>query len=221
MADIAVASQLQQWTFEKPSLDTRPDRSGSDSSASSPILCDDTPETLRVDSASPEHASPAPRKESIVLQERYMSSEEALSPVDDGSDSEYDYDNVVVHDATKECKARTMSISRWDKGKSCDMAVMVSYAFVGRPKVVELDCRSPTTEIRPIQQRSASLANLPISAISQLRKADAAQRLSMKVTTVNRLSSLPPSRSISPPVELESRRPSTSYSPTTKNTLYP
>jgi hypothetical protein len=146
-----------------------------------------------------------------------MSSEEALSPVDDGSDSEYDYDNVVVHDATKECKARTMSISRWDKGKSCDMAVMVSYAFVGRPKVVELDCRSPTTEIRPIQQRSASLANLPISAISQLRKADAAQRLSMKVTTVNRLSSLPPSRSISPPVELESRRPSTSYSPTTKN----
>jgi hypothetical protein len=221
MADPAVASQLQQWTFEKPSLAARPQRSSTDSSASSsPILCDDAPETLRIDTASPDHASPPPRKESIVLQERYMSSEEALSPVDDASDSEYDYDydSAVVHDATKEYKARTMSISRWDKGKSCDMAVMVSYAFAGRPKVVELDCRSPTTEIRPgVQQRAASLANLPFSAISQLQKADAAQRLSMKVTATNRMSSMPISRSASPPVDPESRRPSTSYSPPTKN----
>jgi hypothetical protein len=217
MADVAVSSQLHQWTFEKRSVATRPERSGSDSSASSPILCNDAPETLRIETAANAQPSPAPRKESIVLQDRYMSSEEALSPADDGSDSEYDYDDAVVYDPAKECKARTMSISRWDKGRSCDMAVMVSYAFVGRPKVVELDCRSPTTDLPPMQQRSASVANLPILAISQLRK-DAAQRLSMKVTATSRLSSTPTSPSTTPPVELESRRPSTSYSPSTKNT---
>lgn len=218
MADVAVASQLQQWTFEKPSI-TRPERSGSDSSASSPILCDDAPETLRIETAANDQPSPAPRTESIALQDRYMSSEEALSPADNGSDSEYDYDydNVIVNDPAKESKARTMSISRWDKGRSCDMAVLVSYAFVGRPKVVELDCRSPITHLPPVQQRSASLANLPISAISQLRK-DAAQRLSMKVPATSRLPSPQTSRPPSPPVELESRRPSTSYSPSTKNT---
>jgi hypothetical protein len=218
MADVTVSAQLQHWTFEKQSHATRSERSGSDSSASSPILCDGAPETLRFDTAPAQQPSPAPRKESIVLQDRYMSSEEALSPADDGSsDSEYDYDDVVIHDPTKECKARTMSISRWDKGKSCDMAVMVSYAFVGRPKVVELDCRSPTTDLPPpLQQRSASVANLPMAAISQLRK-DAAQRLSMKVPASKQLSSTPPSRTTTPPVELESRRPSTSYSPSTKN----
>jgi hypothetical protein len=145
-----------------------------------------------------------------------MSSEEALSPADEGSDSEYDYDDVIINDPTKEGKARTMSISRWDKGKSCDMAVMVSYAFVGRPKVVELDCRSPTLELPPLQQRSSSLANLPVSAIAQLRK-EASQRLSMKVTPTNRLSSMPPSRAATSSEQPETRRPSTSYSMSTKN----
>jgi hypothetical protein len=218
MADTAVASQLQQWTFEKRSIATRPERSGSNSTASSPILCDNAPETLRIETAANNQPSSAPRKESIALQERYMSSEEALSPADDGSDSEYDYDydHVIINDPAKESKARTMSISRWDKGRSCDMAVMVSYAFVGRPKVVELDCRSPTIDLPPVQQRSASLANLPITAISQLRK-DAAQRLSMKVPATRPPTS-PQTRAPPPPVELESRRPSTSYSPSTRNT---
>ncbi|KAF2022764.1 hypothetical protein EK21DRAFT_82460 [Setomelanomma holmii] len=218
MVDVAVASQLQQWTFEKPALASRTERSDSDSSVPSPHLCDEHAETLRIDTTPTEEPSPAPRKESIALQERYMSSEEDLSPADDGSESEYDYEDAVVHDAANECKARTMSISRWDKGRSCDMAVMVSYAFAGRPKVVELDCRSPTTEIPTVQQRSASLANLPITAISQLRKADAAQRLSMKVTATSRLSSSPISRSTTPSVDVDSRRPSTSHSPFTKNT---
>ncbi|KAF2826771.1 hypothetical protein CC86DRAFT_369936 [Ophiobolus disseminans] len=208
MVDVTVASQLQQWSFEKTA--TRPERCSSDSSASSPNLCDDTTETLRIDTTSPERRSPPPRKESIALQERYMSSEEDLSPADDGSDSEYDYDDVVIHDPAKECKARTMSISRWSKGKSCDMAVTVSYAFVGRPKVVELqDCKSPTTEAPTIQKRSASLANIPITPITLLRKAEAAQRLSMKVEPTT-------TRSISPPAELNTRRPSTSHSPTTE-----
>jgi hypothetical protein len=142
MVDVAVASQLQQWTFEKPALTTRPERSSSGSSASSPNLGDDAPETLRLDVAPTQESSPEPRRESMVLQECYMSSEEDLSTA--GSDSEYDYDDAVIHDPIKDGKVRTMSISRWDKGRSCDMAVMVSYAQVGRPKVIELDCRGRT-----------------------------------------------------------------------------
>ncbi|KAF1918673.1 hypothetical protein BDU57DRAFT_511383 [Ampelomyces quisqualis] len=222
MAHVTAASQLQQWSFDKPALATRPETSCSESSASSSVLCNDALETVRIDTASSEPSSPLPRKESLVLQERYMSSEEALSPADDGSGSECDYDDVVVLDATKECKARFMPISRWNKGKSCDMAVTVSYAFVGRPKVVELDCRSPTAELPPVQKRSASVANLPITAIRELRK-DAAQRLSMKATPTSSLSSTSTSRSTTPSVQLDSCRPSTSHSPSTKHnsTLHP
>lgn len=225
MVDVAVAAQLQQWTFEKPILATRPQRSGSESSSStsSPKLCDDVPDTLRIDTAPAQESSPESRKESVVLQERYLSSEEHLSSVDDGSDSgaesEFDYDSVVVHDAAKECKARSMSISRWDKGRSCDMAVLVSYAKVtGRPKVVEMDCRSPITDRPAKQQRSASLANLPMTAINKLQKAEQPQRLSMNVTPTARLSASPTTRSVSPMTrsvspltQRETRRPSTSY----------
>jgi hypothetical protein len=122
-----------------------------------------------------------------------------------------------VHDAAK---ARTMSISRWDKGRSCDMAVTISYAWVGRPKVVEL--QSPV-EAPVLQQRSASLAGLPDFPIGQLRKADAAQRMSMKVqpttslsSATASLSSATTSRSATPQTEAEPRRPSTSHSPSTK-----
>ncbi|KAH7396403.1 hypothetical protein BKA66DRAFT_409744 [Pyrenochaeta sp. MPI-SDFR-AT-0127] len=223
MVDVAVAAQLQQWTFEKPILATRPQRSSSESSSStsSPKLCDDVPDTLRIDTAAAQEPTPATRKESLVLQERYLSSEEHLSSVDDGSDSgaesEFDYDAVVVHDLAKECKARSMSISRWDKGRSCDMAVLVSYAKVtARPKVVELDCRSPITERPTKQQRSASLANLPIAAISKLQKAEQTQRLSMNVTPTGRLASPLTARSASPSIQLESRRPSTSHGQLTK-----
>ena len=222
MVDLAVSSQLQQWTFEKPGLTAHPQRSSSSSSsASSPNLCDDAPETLRIGTSTTGNSSPKPRKESVALQDRYMSSEEDLSPAD-GSDSEIDYDDVVVHDVVKECKARTMSISRWHKGKSCDMAVTVSYSFAGRPKVVELDCRSPTTE-QPmaVQQRSASLANLPIAAINKLQQVEAAQRLSMKVLPTSQLHSQSSTRSNTPPVAQEPRRPSTSHSPITRKTDSP
>jgi hypothetical protein len=218
MADVAVASQLSQWSFEKPAKATRPDRCHSDSSASSPNLCDDAPDALRIETSSREESSSESRKESIILQERYMSSEEDLSPADDGSDSEYDYDDVVIHDAAEDLKARTMSISRWDKGRSCDMAVMVSYARAAdRPKVIELDCRSPTSEIRPSeQQRSMSLVGLPFS---QLQKIELAQRLSMAPSSRFASSHVP--RSTTPATELqtlEPRRPSTSHSPITQKT---
>ncbi|KAH6881698.1 hypothetical protein J4E91_005137 [Alternaria rosae] len=223
MVNVAVTSQLKQWTFDKPAVVARPQRSSTDSAASSPNLCDDAPDTLRIDSAPAQTSSPSTKKQGRVFQERYLSSEEDLTADDaSASESEYDYDDVVVHDLSHECKARTMSVSRWDKGKSCDMAVLVSYANAGRPKVVEVDCRSPVD--RPtVQQRSASVANLlPITTASKLRKADEAQRLSMKVMPTSRPASPPLSRSTSPVADPEPRRPSTSHSPITqKPTTYP
>ncbi|KAF1833981.1 hypothetical protein BDW02DRAFT_499376 [Decorospora gaudefroyi] len=215
MVDVAVTAQLSQWTFDKPDVVARPERSSTDSSTSSPNLCDDAPETLRIEAATSQASSPAPRRESTVFQERYLSSEEDLTADDgfSGSDSEYDYDDVVVHDAPKECKARTMSISRWDKGRSCDMAVLISYAHAGRPKVVELDCRSPVTDRPAGQQRSASVANFLDTPANKLRKADEAQRFSLKAMPTTRLPSPPVSRSASPATEAECRRPSTSHSP--------
>jgi hypothetical protein len=223
MADVVVASQLSQWHFDKPDLVTRrPERSSTDSTASSPNLCDDVPETLRIDTATSQESTPPSRKESAVFQERYLSSEEDLTADDgSGSESEYDYDDVVVHDLTKESKARTMSISRWNKGKSCDMAILVSYAQAGRPKVVELDCRSPVGDRPALQQRSASVANILNTTTNKLKKVDQAQRLSMKVMPTSRLASPPLSRSTSPADDVEPRRPSTSHSPVTlKPTTY-
>lgn len=215
--NVTVATQLSQWAFDKPVPATRPQRPSSDSSAaSSPNLCDDASDTLRLDTTAPQQSSPPPRKESLVLQDRYLSSEEDLTADDDDdsasdSASEYDYDDVVIHDPTKECKARTMSISRWDKGKSCDRAVMVSFAFAGRPKVVKMDARAPTPpHDRPAQQRAASVANLPIVPAVSLHKADEAQRLSMNVLASTRFNS--PTIS-APKAEEEPRRPSTSHSP--------
>lgn len=219
MVDVTVTSQLKQWTFDKPQVVARPQRSSTDSAASSPNLCDDAPETLRIDSATTQPSNPPTiKKESAVFQERYLSSEEDLTADDgSGSESEYDYDDVVVHDLSQECKARTMSVSRWDKGKSCDMAVLVSYAHAGRPKVVE-NQRSPVD--RPAaQQRSASVANLlPVTSASKLRKADEAQRLSMKVLPTSHLASSLSRSSTSPVADPEPRRPSTSHSPITQKT---
>lgn len=96
------------------------------------------------------------------------------------------------------------------------MAVMVSYAFAGRPKVVEMD-RAPTPPAeRPTQQRAASVANFPVTALSSLKKADEAQRLSMNVLSSARFAAATALRSASPTVEIEARRPSTSYSPVTQ-----
>ena len=215
MVDAIASTQLPQWNYEKPTLTTRPDRSGSDSSASSPNLCNDDHETLRLDTA----AAQTIKKGSISLQDRYMSSEEDLSPAceDSGSESEYDYDDVVIEDLTKQChSAKRMSMSRWNQGKSCDTAVKVSYAFVGRPKVVELNLGSPVLERPMLQQRSASLANLPATAMSRLQKADQMQRHSLNVVPVSKRPVSPLTRPISPLADIELRRPSTSYSPSSK-----
>ncbi|KAH9882476.1 hypothetical protein J1614_000712 [Plenodomus biglobosus] len=209
---VNLATQLSEWTFDKPVVAAHTQRTSS--TASSPNLCDDGPDTLRLDTT----AAKEIRKESAIFNDRYNSSEEDLTTGGSDSESEYDYDNVVVYDPAKECKARTLSVSRWNKGKSCDMAVTVSYAFAGRPKVVE-DCRSPLD--RPAMQlRSASLANVSAAPMHTLQAADKAQRQSMTLNAMSRLASTSSTRPSSP-VESEPRRPSTSYSPAPKDMSAP
>ncbi|KAF2260618.1 hypothetical protein CC78DRAFT_388931 [Lojkania enalia] len=212
MVDVAVSAQLQQWTFEKPTTTTtttlvRPDRSGS--SASSPDLYNNDPETLRIDAAAVDEPQRLDSNESLSLQERYLSSEEDLSPMEMDSESDFE-DDVSIHDFQEQClSARKMSISKVEAGKSCDLAVMVSYVSAGRPKMIDL--ATGGSPIRETTQRSASLAQLPIAAISKLRKADGASRHSFVAAT----RSATTSRSSSPVCEV--RRPSTGHIPFSHN----
>lgn len=184
-ANVAVASQLQQWTFEKPAR-TEPERSTS--AASSPDLSQHEPETLRIDASVANALKAVSDMDGKQFQDKYLSSEEDLSPTDgNSSDSDYEYDSdVSIHEVKSATfQANRISISRWDKGLSCDMAVSVSYKSAGRPRVIELQEKTEKT------QRSASLAQLPIAAIEKLRKQADAQ------TMRHRSLLLPPSSSAS------------------------
>ncbi|KAK7179559.1 hypothetical protein DPSP01_003643 [Paraphaeosphaeria sporulosa] len=205
MADVAaVSTQLQQWSFAKPAA-TRPERS--DSTASSPDLSHHEPEALRIPASAVRAATSIAGQESATFQERYLSSEEDLSPMDGNSSDSDDYDSEVeIHEATATpatpsfFRARTMSISRRDNVKSGDMAVTVSYVSAGRPKMIQL-AQSPVCE-PPI--RSASLAQLPIAAINKLRQQDNRTR-SLIVNPIIRPSS--------PALSIDSRTPSTGSRP--------
>lgn len=181
-----VAAQLSQWTFEKSTA--HPPRTSS--AASTPNLADDVSDTLRIDTA----AALSVTKKGPVFHERYNSSEEDLTTGGSDSESEYDYDDVVVHDPAKECK----------------------YAFAGRPKVVELEFSRFPMERPSMQQRSASLANIPVTPIHLLQKSNKAQRQSMTLNAFSSMAS-PAPRSVSPAANVEFRRPSTSHSPVTQN----
>jgi hypothetical protein len=62
----------------------------------------------------------------------------------DGKSWGYDYNDAVVEDLTQHChSSKSMSVSKWHQGKSRDTAVKVSYAFLGRPRVDELNHGSP------------------------------------------------------------------------------
>ncbi|KAF2785972.1 hypothetical protein K505DRAFT_368633 [Melanomma pulvis-pyrius CBS 109.77] len=208
MVDVAVSAQLQQWTFEKPTL-VRPERS--DSSVSSPDLYHNDSETLRIAAAAVDDSQDQDAKETLSFQERYLSSEEDLSPMEGNSDSDDNDDDVSIHQVQKEYfHARKMSISKFDKGKSCDLAVIVSFTSAGRPKMIDLaNLASPFREpTRQRSQRSASLAQLPIATINKLREVEQASRLSLAVTPVNLSPST--SRSTSPATSVQSRPPSAS-----------
>lgn len=212
MADAAVSAQLQQWTFEKPTAVVTPDRSGS--AASSPDLYNND-ETLRIDAAAVDASSNRDPSECPSLHERYLSSEEDLSPMEEAdSDSEYEYhdgeDAEIVDIQKQPLSARNLPIARIGIEKRCGLAVTVSYASVGRPKVIDLvTAASPI--VRDTTQRSASLAQLPIAAINKLQIAEQPVRHSFVPTTATTHSS----RSTSPATS--SRRPSIGHAPFSHN----
>jgi hypothetical protein len=201
MADVRVSTQLQQWTFEKSPITSRPERS--DSSSSSPDLSHLEPETLRIDQA----AAAVQKAQNMVasnrasFQERYLSSEEDLSPMDGNSSDDYDSD-VSIHEVKQCFQARKMSVSKWDKGLPCDMAVTVSYVVAGRPKVI--DCASLASPVRENVRRRASLQHPPLApTVDDQRKQ--ARRSMMPSTSTT--------RSNSPAISIDSLRPSTSRAP--------
>ncbi|KAF1954168.1 hypothetical protein CC80DRAFT_129470 [Byssothecium circinans] len=213
MADVSVASQLQQWTFEKP---THSERSAS--SSSSPNLSHHEPEALRIDASVAAAVKAAQDMDSKDFQDRYLSSEEDLSPMyGNSSDSEYESD-ASIHDVEKEIlKARRLSVSRWDKGLSCDMAVSVSYVSAGRPKVIELNVGPPAHEKK---QRAASFAQLPIAAVEKLRKeGQQTKHRSMLLTSASASASRSPSPAVSTASRRHSQRPPYAHSNTSRAQL--
>lgn len=67
-----------------------------------------------------------------------------------------------------------------------------------------------------LQQRSASLAHIQAITINKLQKADQVQRHSLNVPSTLKRPSSPLARPLSPLAIVEPRRPSTSYSPSSK-----
>jgi hypothetical protein len=198
MVDVQVASQLQQWSFDKTAV-SRPERS--DSSASSPDLSNTDSETLRIDAAAQNMVS----KERASFHERYLSSEEDLSPMD-GNSSEEDDSDISIYEIKQCFQARKMSVSKWDKGKSCDMAVTVSYVLAGRPKVIDLATLG--SPVRETVQRPASMHQPPVTTVVDLddRKRNQVRHSMMPTSTST-------TRSNSPAITIDSRRPATSRSP--------
>ncbi|KAF2801581.1 uncharacterized protein BDZ99DRAFT_469576 [Mytilinidion resinicola] len=199
MVDVQVPAQLQQWTFEKAAA--RPDRS--DSAATSPDLYDT--EAVRIPpTAAAQSPDESDRPESFY-QDRYLSSEEDLSPMEDS----YDEDDDVAIEGGDYVSAKTVAMPGSHKAKACDMAVVVSYVSAGRPKIVNMTTLSP-----PVRQRSGRSASLvDLSAVFKANLADQTPRFSLSAgtpskTLYNPAAGPPPRKSFTP--ELSALRISTS-----------
>lgn len=142
MAEVAI-SQLQEWSFAK-SL-ARAERA--DSAAGSPELY--APEPIEIPAKIEEKPAIESSSE-CMFQDRYLSSEEDLSPMEpDFGDSDFDDDEVFE---VVEAEAVAAPAPRQ---KPCDMAVMVSYVSAGRAKIVNVPTAAPP---RLERLRSASIA---------------------------------------------------------------
>ncbi|KAF2841333.1 hypothetical protein M501DRAFT_1014138 [Patellaria atrata CBS 101060] len=148
--------QLQQWSFNKPY--GRGERS--DSAATSPDPED--VERLRITPGATE-LNEALEKETL-FQERYMSSEEDLSPGELSSWDSEDDDDISIHEGEEFSMAKeTLSTESSYRRKNGDLAIVISMVSVGKPKVVDVPL-SPIPDFRPC--RSSSLANaMPVLRI--------------------------------------------------------
>jgi hypothetical protein len=214
MVDVAISSQLQQWIFDKT---IRPQRSNS--AATSPDLCGS--EALRISPTAVETPQDLETTEAI-FQDRYLSSEEDLSPMESDSG-----EGIIFEGGDDYLSAKRISFSGPELSKACDLAVVVSYVSAGRPKIVNLPLA-----IRERPSRSSSLVNLSESAkpllpqpsrlsLSTSSSGPSSASGSRRPSTANNLFSQEPSTlristssASSPPTDTSSQRSASSPSAT-------
>ncbi|KAK8162368.1 hypothetical protein IWX90DRAFT_241311 [Phyllosticta citrichinensis] len=150
MVDVQPLPSLQhpQWPFTKPYEQSR----SSGSPASTPDL--DDSERIRI-APSSTHQNPPLRSSDALLQERYLSSEEDLSPTDrDSTESfESDEDDVEIMEA----EVVSPRLSGTTIPSPCKVATAVCYVSAGRAKVVDLS-ESPTVREQTISVPSVANA---------------------------------------------------------------
>ncbi|KAF2090759.1 hypothetical protein K490DRAFT_62078 [Saccharata proteae CBS 121410] len=142
MVDVRLPENFQQWTLDKNYHRTQ---HSDGSTASTPDL--DDSERIRISPGSPRRSHALESKEPIVLQERYLSSEEDLSPVDRESsgrlsleeDGGQDEETIPKSLAAVQSQQASAGAGRQvEAPKAAKLAVAVSYVSAGRAKVVDV-----------------------------------------------------------------------------------
>lgn len=132
MVDVRISPNIPQWAVEK-SLNRS---HHNESPASTPDL--DDQDRIRLTRSS---TMPLPSLEPpSMLQDRYLSSEEDLSPTVSDSAEQFDDDDVV------EIVEATTILSPASTAQPCKVAKAVSYVSAGRAKVVDMAETHPSRE---------------------------------------------------------------------------
>ncbi|KAK7541205.1 uncharacterized protein J3D65DRAFT_270468 [Phyllosticta citribraziliensis] len=150
MVDVQPLSRVHhpQWPLAKPYEQSR----SSGSPASTPDL--DDSERIRI-APSSTHQNPALRSSDALLHERYLSSEEDLSPTDRDSTESFELDEDDVEIMEAEVVSPRHSCTTIPS--PCKVATAVSYVSAGRAKVVDLS-ESPTVREQTISVPSVANA---------------------------------------------------------------
>ncbi|EKG18812.1 hypothetical protein MPH_03828 [Macrophomina phaseolina MS6] len=136
MVDVHSTQQLPQWTVEKSYHRSQ----NNESPASTPDLDDQDRIRLARSSTMPLPSLEPPS----MLQDRYLSSEEDLSPTVSDSAEQSDDDND--DDEEIQIVEATSIVSPLANAQPCKVAKAVSYVSAGRAKVVDMNETHPTRE---------------------------------------------------------------------------
>lgn len=135
MVDVRISQQIPQWTVEKSYHRSQ----HNESPASTPDLDDQDRIRLARSSTMPLPSLEPPS----MLQDRYLSSEEDLSPTVSDSAEQFDDDDDEVVEIVE---ATTIVSPILSKAQPCKVAKAVSYVSAGRAKVVDMNETHPTRE---------------------------------------------------------------------------
>jgi hypothetical protein len=135
--DPSIPHHFQSWSFKEAMIEAE-QRSPSEASSSDFF---DAEEKLKVTSTMEDITKTLEKRKSApVINERYLSSEEALSPLEHNlsSDAEDEFDDDLgsIHE---------VDFSKPIRFGSCDMAIAVCIISVGRPRVINVEIPSPSS----------------------------------------------------------------------------